>query len=675
MTTLKVISWTPEEAEQHLKKRFEKASKYRREKFESQWKTNESLLFGVGKGPIDATLSFNSLSEVFASDSIAGGDTRGVHIPQVMRNLRILHSQLSANPPTVLAEALSNELEDQHASKVANSLVDYGRYKYKWQEKIDLVTLACQVYGTGFGKCVFDGTRGDLLRYNEADDTVEMTGDMLVKSVLIWNMFIDPDAEVWEDVRYVFERIMLSYDEAVSRFPAYKEKLQQVAVDTHVHPSGFDGFVRGQNGLEKSRTEDLENAMIPILEYYEKAAPINGMAGRHCYCLPDGTILGEMRVSPIAMARLPYGILTDIDVPGEVYGKTPVDYAVSLSAVVDELDSMILENVEIHGSIHLVVFDGADIDEKSLTESPVDVIRINGAANQAPFHLSPPPLTGDIYNLRNSTMQAIDAVMGVNEALKGEIPRELSGFAVQQAMNAANMTRRRLYNKYTLFTEDMWTLYLNSIEKNWSTKRKVLIVGKEDAIKVASYSGADLKGGFNITVSYGTMFSLDPGQRRQEILQAQPILEKAGVSPKQIAKQLRYDDIEGAFDIIEVAEARQIEIFEKMILSYHEKGEVVYIPASDMAVAYHLEMAEAGYQYVMSNYFLSQDPEVKQAIYRHIKEREQLAASQATPQAPPPGAAAGGIPGMPGDLLGGVGAPVPPEGGGAAPSLDIGTVI
>lgn len=662
---LRVISWTPEEASLNLKKRFDKASRYRKQKFESQWKTNEAMLFGAGKGPINTTLSFNSLSEVFASESVSGGDPRSIHIPQVLRNLRILHSQLSANPPSVLAEALSNEIEDQHAAKAANSLVDHGLYKYKWQEKVDLVTLSTEVYGTGFGKCVFDGTRGELLRYNEQDDTVEMEGDMLVKSLLVWNMFIDPDAESWDEVRYTFERIMLSFEEAITLFPAYEDRLRQIAVDAQKHPSDFDGFIRGQEGLEKGRTEDIENAVIPILEYYEKAAPVNGMAGRHCYCLPDGTILGSMTKSPIPMGKLPYSILTDIDVPGEVYGKTPVDYAVSLSSVVDELDSMILENVEVHGSIHLVVFDGADIDENSLTDNPVNVIRVNGAANQAPFHLSPPPLTGDIYNLRNSTLQAIDAIMGVNEALKGEIPRELSGFAVQQAMNAANMTRRRLYNKYTMFTEDMWKLYLDSIEKNWTTKRKVMIVGKEDAIRLASFSGADLSGGFTLKVSYGTMFSLDPGQRRQEILQAQPILEKAGVSPKQIAKHLRYDDIEGAFDSIEVAEARQVEIFEKMILSYHEKGAVQYIPASDMEVAYHAEMAEAGYKYVMSNYFLGQDDEVKQAIYQHIREREEMAAKQATPQASPPDAAAmaGGAMPPAGDLMGGVGAPPSPEGG------------
>jgi len=667
---LRVISWTPEEAKHHLNKRFLKCQRIRKERWEPQWKTNEALLFGVGKGPINTTLSFRSLAEVFASESVGGGDPRSLHIPQVMRNVRILHSQLSANPPSALAEALSNEIEDQHAAKVANHLIDYGIYKYKWQEKIDLVTLACQVYGTGFGKCVFDGSKGELLSFDEGSGVVQMAGDMSVKPVLLWNMYIDPDAESWEDVKYVFERHMFSFEEAMSRFPEYKEKIEQVAVDSGEHPMDFDGFVRGEKGLEKSRIEDIDNAIIPILEYYEKASPTNGMAGRHCFCLPDGTILGEMEASPIAEGKLPYSCLTDIDVPGEVYGKTPVDYAVRLSAVVDELDGMILENVEIHGSIHLVVFDGADIDESSLTENPVDVIKINGAANQAPFHLSPPPLTGDIYNLRNSTLEAIDAIMGVNEALKGEIPRELSGFAVQQAMNAANMSRRRLYNKYTMFTEELWKLFLDSIEKNWTIERKVLIVGKEDAAKVASYSGADLNGGFALKVSYGTMFSLDPAQRRQEILQAQPILEKAGITPKQIAKHLRYDDIEGVFDIVEIAEARQIEIFEKMLLSYHKTGQVRYIPASDMEVAYHAEMAEAGYQYVMSNYFLEQDPEVKAAIYKHIREREEMAAKQAVPQAPAPG----GMPGMPGMPPGpeaaGPEAGMPP---GAIP--DIGSVL
>lgn len=662
---MKVISWTPEEAKKHLQSRFEKASKHRKQKFETQWLSNESVLFGNGKGPIQPTQSFNSLAEVFARD--ISSDSRSLHVPQIMRNLRILHSQMSANPPSVLAEAMSSELQDQDSAKAANHIIDYGLYTYKFQEKVDLTSLSTLVYGSGFGKCVFDGTRGKLLRYDEGSGEITMAGDMLVKPVLIWNVFIDPDAECWDDVRYVFERVMLSFEEAASRFPQYLDQLMQYAVSTDKHPSQVDGYIRGEMGLENTRKGADETSMIPILEYYEAAAPVNGMAGRHCFCLPDGTILGSMRKSPIPGGDLPYSILTDIDIPGEVYGKTTVDYAVSLSSVVDELDSLILENVEVHGSIHLVVFDGADINEKDLSVSAVDVIRVNGAANQAPFHLSAPPLSGDIYNLRNSSMQAIDAIMGVNEALQGNIPRELSGFAVQQAMNAANLARRRLYNKYTMFVEKLWTLFLNSVHVNWTNKRKVLVTGIEDAVKVASYNGADLDGQYTIKASYGTMFSLDPGMRRQEILQAQPILEKAGVTPKQIARHLRYDDIAGAFDAAEEARKRQYEIFEKMVASYHTEGEVKYIPASEMAVAYHVEMAEAGYEYVMKRYFLDQPQDVKQAIYQHIREREQMAAQQAAPQAAPQGA----LPPM-------AAGPLPPtEGGGEiGPAMpDIGAVL
>jgi len=666
MSALRVVSWTPEEAKKQLKNRYDKALKHRRQKWENQWKTNESMLFGNGRGPIQPTLSFNSLTEVFASDA-NGSDPRSLHIPQIMRNLRILHSQMSANPPTALAEALSSEIQDQDAAKAANHLIDYGLSFYRVQDKSDLVSLSTLVYGTGFGKCVFDGTKGKLLKFNEEDGTVVMTGDMSIKPVIIWNMFIDPDAESQEEVRYTFERILLSFEEARSRFPEHMDVLAQHTVDTSRHPGAVDGYISGERGFEASRQEADENSMIAILEYYEKAAPVNGMAGRHCYCLPDGTILGKMEKSPIPGGDLPYSILGDIDVPGEVYCKTTVDYAVSLSSVVDELDSLILENVETHGSIHLVVFDGADVNEKDLTASPVDVIRVNGAANQAPFHLSAPPLSGDIYNLRNSSMQGIDAIMGVNEALQGNIPRELSGFAVQQAMNAANLARRRLYNKYTMFVEKLWTLYLNSIHQNWTNRRKILVTGLEDSVRLASYNGADLDGQYTLKVSYGTMFSLDPGMRRQEILQAQPILEKAGVSPKQIAKHLRYDDIEGAFDIVEEARNRQYEIFEKMAASYHTTGEVRYIPAADMEVAYHAEMAEAGYEYVMKRYFLDQPIEVRQAIYQHIREREQMAAEQAAPQAAPGGAPMGAMPPMPAGMEGGL----PP--GPAMP--DIGSVL
>jgi hypothetical protein len=450
----------------------------------------------------------------------------------------------------------------------------------------------------------------------------------------------------------MFERIQLPFHEAMAIWPDKADALTSAIIQRDGETS-WDGTVTGS--LESANIRNTkENDVVNIFIYYEKAAPINGMAGRSCVHLLDGTLITNMEKLDTPDGDFPIDILTDMDTPGDPYGISTVDFAVELSKIVDDLDTMILDNIDLHGNLHLVVFDGSDINESDLAGTPVKVVRVNGAANEAPMYLSAPPLNADIYRLRESKVAEIDAVMSVNEALQGQIPRELSGYAVQTAMDAANLPRMWFYTKYKLVIGNMWKKYLGIARENWKTAKKVNIVGSEDESQVKYYKGSDLKGGYAIKTTYGEMFSLDPNQRRQQILQIEPILTKAGADPKEIAKQVQYTEMDSIYDSMEVAKKRQLEIFDKMIDSWDKvEGSVKYIPANEMELAFHAEMAEAGYRYVMQKKFLNLPKPVKSAIYKHIKEREGLAAAQAAP--PPPKAGAGmetegdipEIPGMP----------------------------
>lgn len=659
MQKLKVVSYSPEEAKDMLEARLKSDKKYREVNFENSWKANENLLYknnGLGVSP---TLSYSSLAEVYQMK--ASESSNNIHIPRVAQNLRFLHSQMSANPPSVIPQPTSNELEDRRATQAVDDLIKYGRKQYKLQEYLDLTNLSTLTYGTGFVKSYHDPHGGETLKFDKSTSEITMTGDFKCRPILIWDLWFDRDAKCWEDVRYTFERFFMPLSQASSIWPEYEELFVENIVNTGKHPSKMESSVIDKTVKEP---DDIKNQLVEIYEYTEKALPENGMAGRRCFHLSDGTILGKMEENPHPGAILPYGVLTDMDIPGEVYGKTTVDYAIGLARVVDTLDNMIFNNVELHGSIKLVVFDQAETNEENYSDNPVDIITVNGTHAHAPYQLKPASVSGDIYAMRNQMLEAIDGIMGVNEILQGQINRELSGFASQTAINAANMVRHRLFNKYTALVEFIYTTYLDSIKENWKVKRKIKIIGKEDAQTIKYIEGADIKSGYILSVEYGANFSLDPAMRREEILQAREILLDAGVNPKKIAQMLKYNEIDALFDAPEMARKRQIEIFERAIERYNKTGIVDVEPASKMRKAYHLEMAEAALEFVMTNDFLTLDDELKEAIYSHIDEREQMAAQQATPGQPAPGVAPAGPaqPGMPMPAMPGM-PPIPDIGG------------
>jgi len=633
---LKVISYNQEEAKDLLKTRLAKCQAYRKAKFEDRWKENETRLFSVNSGSGNNTITYNSLENThqLLSDS---GNVDSISIPKVAQNLRFLHSQMSANPVSVIPTPTSNELKDRRTTEAVGDLITYGRKQYDMQEYVDLVSLSTLTYGSGIVKSYHDHFAGEVLKYDEGSGEIEMTGDYKVRPVLIWDLWFDNDPNVWADVKFTFERVNMPYGVSKGIWPDQADAIMAAMADKNKHPSEISGYVPNEG-------DNIDDESVAVYLYTERKLPENGMAGRECYHLEDGTILGEMKPNGHPNACLPYHLLTDIDDPNEIYGLTVVDYAIGLAKVVDSLDNMVLNNVELHGSIKLVVFGNSDTNDEDYSDDPVDIIHVDGTHAHAPYQLKPASVSSDVYNLRGQMLESIDGIMGVNELLQGKISRELSGFASQTAINAANMVRHRLFNKYTRLVEFVFKNYVENVKKFWKVKRKLEVIGSEDAITVRYLEGADISSGFSLQVDYGSSFSLNPESRREEIMQSKELLVEAGISPKKIAKMMRYNEIDNLFDAVELSAKRQIEIFEEAINHYEKSGKVKIEDASDMRKAFHMEMAEAAMEFVMTRDFLGLDKELKEAIYDHIDDREKLAAESA---APPPGempAAQGGPP-------------------------------
>lgn len=131
------------------------------------------------------------------------------------------------------------------------------------------------------------------------------------------------------------------------------------------------------------------------------------------------------------------------------------------------------------------------------------------------------------------------------------------------------------------------------------------------------------------------------------------------MSAKQLLKMLRLNEIETGLDRLELAADRQREIFERMRARWAEgEGDAAYIPPKDLRE--HAGMLEWAYDYIMTSEFEALEPEVKELIERHVREREQLVANQAAPAAPNEGLPLGlpGVEGAAPPAIGGL-APVP----------------
>jgi hypothetical protein len=628
----KVQSWSEEQWKKELASRFDRAKKYR-EYFEPQWTDNGfSILDSKGDDNQNFSVSFDNVLEVESGEVDVGDSQLGIN--NAWKNVRFWHSQMSANPPSVTVRPRSSDPGDGRKADAADRISRWLHKNLDMSEVADQQNHNMLIYGMGYNKIVWDPDRGDVFDFNEETSDVVMTGDHCNYSPAVDDVWLDPDARRKQDVRWMIERMRMPMEEAVFKWPEHAKAIME-----HEGVHGIDA-----TSLVKDDTSNhLGEKLVEIYEYYEKASPINGMAGRRAVFLSDGTPLTYGK-NPHYKARLPIKILTYVDVPNQVYGKSVVEYVVRIQQMLNRLDSSILDNIQAHGVVRMAIHESSEIEDEAISNSAWDYIKYGGSS---PPHFVPAPqMMPDIWKFRDALVQAVQDLFGINDSMLGIQKREQSAVSQQTSIESGTMVHRRLMKKYASCVEEVYQDALGLVKENWTTPRQVLVLGKEKAFEAADFSGADISGGFDLDVEYGTSLPLDPNLAREQLMLMMPALKEAGMSMKDIMKRFRLSELEGALDIMDMAADRQREVFEEMIASAGE-GEPLYIAPKELQE--HQGMLEYAYVYIMTAEYKYLDDDTKLLIEKHIKDRETLAAQGAAAQ-PQPGAGPGveQLPGSPG---------------------------
>lgn len=657
----KIVQWSDEQAAKELYKRL-KYSKDQRVRLEREWDTSEATLLNAAGEASRMGVGVDWTTSAVVEDADQSDSDVGVNY--TFKNFRFIHSQLCANPPTVIPRPSSSDMSDRRKADAADRLIRHAMRTYALPEVFAQATYYCLLFGTGFIKTTWDVNAGEPIDFDQESGELTMEGDIQFKAISARNIYLDPDATRWSEVKYVMEQHYMPYEEALYRFPDKREQLEKYRREQTGYSKGGEPVIF-DNGFRMSPYDVVE-----LYEYYEKGLPYNGMVGRHCYFLPSGELLCPLRPNPfrfsapadrgldlpeeliekkrelLATAYLPYHCLTDIDVGGSVWGRSFIAYEAPLQSTHNRILSSLLDCVQAHGVTRVLLPEGAEIADKSITNSPWDIVRYTG--NMKPDFMNPMPFPTAAIDLLTLVRQGGDDMAAVNESMFGQQSREQSGFSMQYATNQGNMIRRRLFDKYVTLVENVYKSYLDLIRKHWQEPRTISVLGKEKAFEAIDIQGADIEGGFDLVVEYGASLSLDPTSRRQELLQLFPLFQQAETDPaaKKLLAMLRLNELEGMYDRIQLSADRQREIFEEMIAT-----DIYVAPAESEDDAGMLAWAA---DYRMSAEFKYLNPDHQELILRHIRERAQRVGQQAQaalPQQGAPGQAgapAGQLPVVPG---------------------------
>lgn len=632
-TKLKTI--IPQTDEQLLKTIIDRLRwcKEDRKKVEDQWAKNE-IAYDSPDGfmSYDVTASAETLLDILPpTEEDDEDDIIEIGTNYIFKYTRFIHSQMSANPPSVAVGPTSSDISARNAADAADRLLRWGRKQYDFQEVFDQRNERVLKYGIGWIKILFDPNEGAILEHNPQTNEILMEGEIDIYSPDSRDVWIDCDAKRRSKIRYTFERLTMSLEEAYFRFPKSK-----AIIDEYINKSNHS------SAMDTNHYEDR----LEIYEYVEKGMPTNAGLGRRAYLFEHGPFIEKPTDNNHPGAGLPLKSLTYIDAERHLYGRSTIEYAIALQDAMNKLDTSVLDNIRVHNALNVVVAGGIDNEQDMKSNRAVKIIRVAGQGTV--HYLAPPQLMPDIWRARQTYFEGMQDLFGINDSMLGIQRREQSAVSQQTSIESGLMLHRRLYLKSAKSVEEVSEDFLGIIKEEWKVPRTIQVLGKEKAFETADIKGADITHGYSVDATYGANLPLDPNMKREFLNLNLPLLKEAGLTAKDFIRHMGLNDVEGALDRATMAQDRQKEVFEEMIAAYNAGGPKYIMPEEGED---HLSRLEWCRYYRETSEFKYLADELKELIKQHIKERMELAAQEASQllgQMPPP-PAPGGVPfGMPG---------------------------
>jgi 5S rRNA maturation endonuclease (ribonuclease M5) len=516
--------------------------------------------------------------------------------------IRALHSMLVANQPSISAYPASNEESDKDASIAADNIARYERNRSGLDDYISKMVLYGLIYGNAILKTYWDEKDGEPFDVDEKtlqeNPNLLYEGNTKFLNIKPRHFWFDSTGEQFCEAKWALEKVVIPLDEAKEMYPQFAEKL--------VESKEINRY-----DILKQTDEPMEG-MTVLYEYWEKKSHRNGNRGKYIVLSEDGNILEE-REHPYSHGELPYIFFTDIDVPGEPWGKSIIELLKDPQKTINRMLSQVVENINTHGVIRIAKFENSPIREDAITTDPIKIVNVGGQ-NQPPMQLQPASLPAHIFRTYDMLVNIMEHIAGLRSYSRGEMNKALSGFAAQLMIEQDQKVHIQLHNKYKRAIEDIFRQDLSLCKQFWDETRSLVILGEERKYEFFKYNKTNLNGRYNIRVDYGTSLPNDPASRRQAILD----LYRDGLieDKNAVLRMLELGDVMGVFDIAKDARKRQKEEIE--IMKVNKMGFGVREFES------HKDHLDELYKFFQSSDFETQEEEIKQVLEQHALEHEQM---------------------------------------------------
>lgn len=450
----------------------------------------------------------------------------------------------NAAKPGIDIGPAGTDYEDRVGAKVAKAVIDSIWYQIDQDDLERNALRYCFIAGEHYVMPFWNPEKGDLHPdYVAAEDKgikekyegEIRIGEVDVRHYPAWQVLPEPQ-ENWEKVGYVLCYDYEYVDMLNAQFPKKKAVIKSLTDATKVE--GFDSEF-----LRRLRAEGKTIVLTVI--------------AKRCKYLPNGrfirtTLDGEVLVDkdlPYEHDKNPLERLTDLDIPGELRGKSFIRNIKGLQWQNYFLTSMMAANVRLMGYPKWLYEQGS-IQIKDFVNARTMVGVRPGA--QMPRLLQPNPTPPEVYQQLEYTDIQMDTKVKGAFSNPAAIPKRVDSQAAFQYLDEKDSVRSHtMFSKVNKFRINITQLMLSIAGQYYRVEdqRLLRIVGKNHEHEITHFTFSNFNRPYDVRLTAGSALPEEKGAKMRAIVELVEKLPEGTFSTQQILDLLDLGSVDKLYNL------------------------------------------------------------------------------------------------------------------------------
>lgn len=415
------------------------------------------------------------------SDSIAHGGEDGAYSFLKVNHLGNLSTHLlnlvTAQRPSPKPIATNTDSRSINQTVLANGLLDFYSVQKGGERHIRNAADLSIATSEGWVGTSWDAAAGKPYAVDDEGQPIH-EGDIRYDTFTAFDVVRDVESYYSHRQDWLATRTFLNRFELAARYPDMEEQILTMPASAMT-----DLRLRAKGRFSATSTESDEIAVFDF--YHEKCRAVP--AGRYVRLLSDGTVLFD---GPLPYDRIQVRRIAPLDIPGSIFGHTPVFDLLALQEAVDALYSIVLTNQSTFGVQNIWVPNDSDVTFETLARG-LNLIRSGPQSKPEALNLTATPR--EIFEFIAKLEEAMETLSGVNSVVRGNPEASLkSGSALALVQSQAIQFSIGLQISLRNLVGDVFTDTINTLKRFARTERVALLAGRYNQYLLKSFVGEDL---------------------------------------------------------------------------------------------------------------------------------------------------------------------------------------